>query len=147
MTPARLTRAEFRALIAHKPSRGYMVLRKRKRVKDAGLWLLMGKWRGAVAVAARGRCEKCGKKGQVGHHVFSKGQYGSVKYYPPNGIYLCNGCHLHAHLKRQAFDAWAQEVRGAAWWADLQDKAQTRHTRFTGHAEWTAANTRTAGEG
>ena len=132
-TTIRMTRKEFTAWLKKRrtPSKGYLVLRKRKRVKDAGLWLLMGRWRGAVAVRARGRCEKCGKKGQVGHHVFSKGQYGSVKYYPPNGIYLCNGCHLHAHLKRQAFDAWARGRRGQVWWADLNAKAQTRHARFT----------------
>ena len=135
MSAIRMTKAQYLALIHRKPSKGYMARRKVKRVKDAAGYIADRKWSAEVKVRAGGKCEKCGsRKRLAAHHIFSRALK-SVRHFPGNGVALCSGHHFfYAHKYPHIFRAWITQVRGRAWWDDLNLKAQTRHTRFTGVA-------------
>lgn len=89
------------------------------------------KWGLDVKERAGAKCEYCGSmRGLQSHHIFTR-SLKSVRWYRPNGVALCMGHHFFlAHKKPHEFRDWITEVRGQAWWDDLNLKANTRHVVF-----------------
>lgn len=110
-------------LIKKKVSKGYLVLRKRKREKKLGERKLERDWWTAVDQRANYVCEKCGTNTNLEHHhVFGK-RYKSIRFDVDNGVLLCIRHHVPwAHTQVVAFQEWIIERRGIAWWNRLVEK-------------------------
>ena len=66
-------------------------------------------------------CEVCGKPAEVIHHYTPKSVSSALRYYTPNGIKLCNGCHMRLH--RSGDPEYNNKIvakRGKFWLADLR---------------------------
>lgn len=106
-----------------KVSKGYMILRKRKRAKKEADWQAEREWQRAVDEQANYRCEKCGGvKFLEHHHVFGR-RYKSIVHDPENGVLLCSQHHVPwAHAEPKVFQLWIRLLRGEDWWRRLLDK-------------------------
>ena len=71
-----------------------------------------------------GRCENCGKTSYLNaHHVYTR-RNRAVRWYIPNGICLCSGCHtmsskFSAHQTPMDFYEFILNLRGEDWYYDL----------------------------
>jgi len=71
------------------------------------------------------RCEVCGKPAEVIHHYTPKSVSSALRYYAPNGIPLCNGCHCRLH--RSGDPEYGNKIRdkmGIDWLEDLRKERQ-----------------------
>ena len=75
------------------------------------------------------KCEICNGTFRIGgHHIFSKSQYGFLRYDLDNIAVLCSGCHiikLHSRADPLILEK-IKEKRGQRWWKKLLLKAQKR---------------------
>ena len=74
-------------------------------------------------------CEICSGTYRIGgHHIFSKSQYGFLRYDLDNIAVLCSACHiikLHSRADPLILEK-IKEKRGLKWWNNLKRKAQKR---------------------
>ena len=70
-------------------------------------------------------CEMCGKPVSCMHHFHPKSVSSALRYYEPNLIPVCNGCHLGFHSQRSAQMASRLIAkRGVEWSNDLLKKKE-----------------------
>ena len=79
-------------------------------------------------VRSVGWCEWCGKSEHLNaHHVIGR-RNRNVRWYVPNGVCLCSGCHTFkttsAHQNYEMFREFIIKERGADWLADLMEKSR-----------------------
>lgn len=92
-------------------------------------------WSNLVKIRDEGRCVKCGKTSYLNsHHIFSRSKK-STRWYLPNGITLCSGCHVlsstfSAHKTPAEFIEWIKELKGEEWYNELRLKANTVEKRL-----------------
>lgn len=68
-------------------------------------------------------CEICGKPAQVIHHYVPKSVSSALRYYLPNGIKLCNGCHMRLHRSGDPeYENKIKDKRGQDWLNDLRNE-------------------------
>ena len=72
------------------------------------------------------RCELCGKKGRFNAHHLKRRSCLSTRFYLPNGVLLCIGCHFKVHSS--SVDSYALiekliKVRGKKWWKELESRS------------------------
>ncbi|KKR09464.1 MAG: hypothetical protein UT43_C0001G0010 [Parcubacteria group bacterium GW2011_GWC1_39_29] len=70
-------------------------------------------------------CEVCDKPAKVVHHYTPKSVSSALRYYAPNGIPLCNGCHMRLH--RSGDPEYNNKIiakRGKFWLVDLRGERQ-----------------------
>jgi len=72
---------------------------------------------------AIGKCEMCPKPVSCVHHLFPKSSSSALRFYPPNLVRVCVGCHLKFHSKfsSEMIDRVVLK-RGQKWFDDLQKK-------------------------
>jgi len=71
-------------------------------------------------IARHPKCEMCGAPAVCGHHYITKSACSATRYYEPNMVAVCNGCHLGFHSNRSSvFNGKVVTKRGKAWWNDL----------------------------
>jgi hypothetical protein len=126
----RMTKKEFDKYVNRrrpksKASKASKAHAARKRVKNLAMIMADTRWSATVKINAGLKCEYCGStKRLAAHHIFTRSNK-AVRHYPPNGACLCSGHHIfYAHKRPHDFRDWITSVRGAAWWVDLQAKAQ-----------------------
>jgi len=104
-------------------SKGYKVLRKRKKIAKQQELQGLRAWREEVFLRAGNRCEKCKDPTYLDpHHVFGR-RYKSIATDPDNGVALCHYCHnQYAHAHPEEFEAWIIAKRGQAWYDNLLAK-------------------------
>jgi len=103
-----------------KVSKGYLVLRKRKRAKKNEEWQKEREWQIAVDEQANYCCEKClSVRNLEHHHVFGR-RYKSIEWLKENGVLLCFQHHVPwAHAEPEEFKAWIIQRRGQEWYDNL----------------------------
>lgn len=69
-------------------------------------------------------CEYCGKPAETKHHFFPKSVSASLRYYEPNLISICQGCHLRHHNGDPRIHAKILQDRGMDWYADLMEQKE-----------------------
>lgn len=102
-------------------SKGYMVLRERKKAKNNKRDYLDTKWRAAVRAKYGPVCEKCPNTNNLAietHHVISR-RVDFTRHVTENGVRLCKSCHNFAHNHATLFHNWILEKRGEEWWQEL----------------------------
>ena len=83
----------------------------------------------ADKVKVGGSCVKCGKTSYLNaHHIYSRSNR-AVRWYLPNGICLCSGCHtlsskFSAHKTPMEFSEFVLNLRGNEWLEDLKLKSR-----------------------
>lgn len=106
-----------------KVSKGYLVLRKRKKAVRLQKWQELREWRAEVCSRAGGVCEKCGSVHLADPHHFYGRRYRSIWTDPENGVYLCGQHHIAwAHGHPAEFKAWIISRRGQEWYDRLTAK-------------------------
>lgn len=76
------------------------------------------------------KCVKCGKDKYLNsHHIFSRSKR-STRWYLPNGITLCVGCHtfssnFSAHKTPAEFIEFVKTRNGEQWYDDLRRQANS----------------------
>jgi len=108
-------------MIKRKVSKGYRVLRKRKRLLKIKKLEDHAVWRIEVFERAGHCCEKCDSKDRElhPHHFFGK-RYKSIATDPDNGVALCVYCHVpYAHGHPAEFEKWMIQKRGQEWYDNL----------------------------
>lgn len=68
------------------------------------------------------KCLVCKKPVSCLHHYYPKSTSSSLRYYEPNLIPICNGCHFSHHNGNPAIQNKINEVMGDAWLKDLRSK-------------------------
>lgn len=108
------------AFFKEKVSKGYMVLRERKKKLLGKNNYQDNKWSRAVKKAAGGKCERCESKYRLeSHHVVSRTN-DLLRHVLENGVCLCYKCHVpFAHDHPEEFRLWIIEKRGQAWYDAL----------------------------
>lgn len=54
-------------------------------------------WSAAVLKRDKHKCQICGRKAEVAHHILYKANYPKLSLNLNNGIALCQGCHYELH--------------------------------------------------
>ena len=72
------------------------------------------------------RCEFCGKQGNYNAHHLKRRSCLSTRFYLPNGVLLCIGCHFKIHASN--IDSYAlidklKLTRGEEWWVELEQRS------------------------
>jgi hypothetical protein len=84
------------------------------------------KW--SAIVRAKGYCEWCGKTQYLNAHHYIGRRNRNVRWYVPNGVCLCAGCHTFkatsAHQHPEMFREFILDERGLGWLDDLIAKAR-----------------------
>jgi len=72
-------------------------------------------------------CIFCKERAVQVHHVYSKGQWGHLRYDLDNGIPVCQSCHMDFHFRFNP-DKVPQliKIKGKAWYERLKKKAYTK---------------------
>jgi 5-methylcytosine-specific restriction endonuclease McrA len=65
------------------------------------------------------KCEGCGQPAVCMHHFFTKSSAASLRYYGPNLVAVCQGCHLRHHNGDPRLHAAVVQKRQAGWYDDL----------------------------
>lgn len=85
-------------------------------------------WSLLVKLKAKMQCEVCGKRSALNsHHIYSRSKK-STRWYVPNGICLCVGCHtfsskFSAHKTPLEFTQWLVKYKGQNFIDMLQLRA------------------------
>ncbi len=89
------------------------------------------------------KCEICPGTFRVGgHHIFSKSQYGFLRFDLDNIARLCSGCHI-IKLHSQADPLIMERIkakRGQRWWKELCLKVTKRPLGTYLTTEWYKSN-------
>ena len=64
-------------------------------------------------------CEGCGKPAVCMHHFFTKSTSSALRYYEPNLIAVCAGCHLAHHNGDPRLHAAVMQKRQLGWYSSL----------------------------
>jgi len=64
-------------------------------------------------------CEGCGKPADCMHHYFPKSRAFSLRYYEPNLIAVCQGCHFAHHNGDPRLHHKVEQKRQLGWHEDL----------------------------
>ena len=77
------------------------------------------------------RCKLCGNPTSAGHHIIPKSRSNAVRYYLPNIIPLCQGCHglWHNTQDPRLFERMKKLMGGEKWWKDLLIKSKKKSKR------------------
>ena len=54
-------------------------------------------WSKTVKLRDNYKCQVCGNKGQISHHILHKAKYPKLSLVVNNGITLCRWCHAQVH--------------------------------------------------
>ena len=68
------------------------------------------------------RCLLCNQLTQVAHHHVHKSQSSILRYYIPNLINLCHGCHYKLHQNESYWASRIIQLKGLPWFEDLERK-------------------------
>jgi hypothetical protein len=83
-------------------------------------------WREMVIETYGERCTICGKTGVNIHHIVGRANR-STRWYVPNGVPLCAGCHTFKSLSAHQHPLWFRNemvlLRGVEWEKDLIKKS------------------------
>jgi hypothetical protein len=64
-------------------------------------------------------CLVCGRPMNCLHHYYTKASSNNLRYYWPNLIPLCAGCHLQHHCGNPDIQNKINQIKGEEWLADL----------------------------
>lgn len=65
------------------------------------------------------RCILCGNKTQVAHHHYHSSKSLRLRYYLPNLIPLCNGCHFKLHQNESYWACQILVLNGLNWFLGI----------------------------
>ena len=65
------------------------------------------------------KCLVCGKPVSCGHHYYPKSSAGNLRYFWPNIIPICSGCHFRLHNGDPRIQNTINEVKGKEWLDNL----------------------------
>ena len=65
-------------------------------------------------------CELCNNPTGVAHHHVHKSKSLALRYYIPNLIGLCGGCHFKLHQNESYWASVIVKKRGMEWFDDLE---------------------------
>ena len=104
--------------------------RKKKTPRQKHIERLDREW--SLEVRKRCKCELCGREGDIGsfdaHHIKKRGNM-ATRWYIPNGVCLCKGCHrfkVHMDTFTVAELIYKlQKKRGPEWYPELAERANS----------------------
>jgi len=77
-------------------------------------------------VILNSRCLTCGRPTYCMHHYIHKNQSSFLRYYPPNLIPVCVGCHCKIHQSQDPETLnMIVKIKGQKWADDLYEKRRT----------------------
>lgn len=65
-------------------------------------------------------CLVCGKETTVAHHYYPKSTSSRLRWYEPNLIPLCHGCHMQHHNGNPEIHNRINEIKGDGWLLELK---------------------------
>ena len=68
------------------------------------------------------KCLLCSNQTNTAHHHVHKSQSTALRYYVPNLINLCSGCHLALHYNESYYASKIVTIKGIEWFRDLEKR-------------------------
>ena len=70
------------------------------------------------------RCELCGQQASTVHHYIPKSRSEATRYYIPNGVPICKGCHKKIHAWDPHLSGKIVALRGLGWRDELEIRSR-----------------------